>query len=33
MEASGAAPKQHGPMADEFLRVLKAIWTTNPIAG
>ena len=31
MEASGAAPKQHGPMADEFLQVLKAIWTTNPV--
>jgi len=31
MEASGAAPKNRGAMADEFLRVLKAIWTTDPV--
>src|ERR1700730_5740675 len=30
MDASGADMKQRGAMADEFLEVLKAIWTTNP---
>jgi len=23
--------KKRGAMADEFLQVLKAIWTTNPV--
>ena len=31
MDASGADMKQRGAMADEFLQVLKAIWTTNPV--
>jgi probable F420-dependent oxidoreductase len=31
MEAAGADMKQRGAMADEFLQVLKAIWTTNPV--
>jgi len=31
MDASGANMKQRGAMADEFLQVLKAIWTTNPV--
>jgi probable F420-dependent oxidoreductase len=31
MDAAGADMKQRGPMADEFLQVLKAIWTTNPV--
>src|SRR5215475_12391860 len=30
MDATGADMKQRGAMADEFLQVLKAIWTTNP---
>src|ERR1700722_7974875 len=30
MDAAGADMKQRGAMADEFLEVLKAIWTTNP---
>jgi probable F420-dependent oxidoreductase len=30
MEASGAVKGQRGAMADEFIQVLKAIWTTNP---
>jgi probable F420-dependent oxidoreductase len=30
MEATGADVKQRGPMANEFLQVLKAIWTQNP---
>ena len=30
MEAAGADMSQRGVMADEFLQVLKAIWTTNP---
>ncbi|HUK25132.1 MAG TPA: LLM class F420-dependent oxidoreductase [Terriglobales bacterium] len=30
MEASGGDMKQRGAMADEFIQVLKAIWTTNP---
>src|ERR1051326_4369015 len=31
MEATGADMKQRGPMADEFLQVLTAIWTKNPV--
>lgn len=31
MEATGADMKKRGAMADEFLQVLKAIWTTNPV--
>jgi probable F420-dependent oxidoreductase len=31
MEAVGANMKQRGARADEFLQVLKAIWTTNPV--
>jgi probable F420-dependent oxidoreductase len=31
MDATGADTKQRGAMADEFLQVLKAIWTTNPV--
>ncbi len=31
MDATGADMKQRGAMADEFLEVLKAIWTTNPV--
>lgn len=31
MDAAGADLKQRGAMADEFLQVLKAIWTTNPV--
>jgi alkanesulfonate monooxygenase SsuD/methylene tetrahydromethanopterin reductase-like flavin-dependent oxidoreductase (luciferase family) len=30
MDASGASMQQRGARADEFLQVLKAIWTTNP---
>src|SRR5262249_46693088 len=30
MQAANAPPKQHGAVADEFLQVLKAAWTTNP---
>jgi len=30
MEASGASMQQRGARADEFLQVLKAVWTTNP---
>ena len=30
MEAAGADMKRRGAMADEFLQVLKAIWTTDP---
>jgi probable F420-dependent oxidoreductase len=30
MQAAGADMRQRGAMADEFLAVLKAIWTTNP---
>src|ERR1700686_1362477 len=30
MDAAGADMKRRGAMADEFLQVLKAIWTTNP---
>jgi len=30
MDASGASMPQRGARADEFLQVLKAIWTTNP---
>jgi probable F420-dependent oxidoreductase len=30
MEAAGADMTKRGAMADEFLAVLKAIWTTNP---
>lgn len=31
MEAVGANMKARGAMADEFLQVLKAVWTTNPV--
>lgn len=31
MDAAGADMKKRGAMADEFLEVLKAIWTTNPV--
>jgi len=31
MDASGADITKRGAMADEFLQVLKAIWTTNPV--
>jgi probable F420-dependent oxidoreductase len=31
MDATGANMKQRGAVADEFLQVLKAIWTTNPV--
>jgi probable F420-dependent oxidoreductase len=30
MDATNANMRQRGAMADEFLQVLKAIWTTNP---
>ena len=30
MDATGADMKTRGAQADEFLQVLKAIWTTNP---
>ena len=31
MDATNADMTQRGAMADEFLQVLKAIWTTNPV--
>jgi probable F420-dependent oxidoreductase len=31
MDAAGADMKTRGARADEFLQVLKAIWTTNPV--
>jgi probable F420-dependent oxidoreductase len=31
MDAAGADMKERGARADEFLQVLKAIWTTNPV--
>ncbi|HZQ70276.1 MAG TPA: LLM class F420-dependent oxidoreductase [Terriglobales bacterium] len=31
MEAAGTELKDRGAKADEFLQVLKAIWTTNPV--
>jgi probable F420-dependent oxidoreductase len=31
MDATGADMKTRGARADEFLQVLKAIWTTNPV--
>lgn len=31
MDATGANMKERGARADEFLEVLKAIWTTNPV--
>ena len=31
MDATGADITKRGAMADEFLQVLKAIWTTNPV--
>jgi probable F420-dependent oxidoreductase len=31
MEAAGAPMAHRGAMADEFLQVLKAIWTTDPV--
>ena len=31
MDAANANMKTRGVMADEFLQVLKAIWTTNPV--
>ena len=30
-EAAGASMKGRGKLADEFIRVLKAIWTTDPV--
>ena len=30
-DAAGAAMKRRGKMADEFIAVLKAIWTTDPV--
>src|SRR6266436_5476161 len=32
LDATGADMKNRGAMADEFLQVLKAIWTTDPVA-
>ena len=31
MDATGADMTKRGAMADEFLQVIKAIWTTNPV--
>lgn len=31
MDATGADMKKRGAMADEFIQVLKAIWSTNPV--
>lgn len=31
MDATGASMQQRGARADEFLQVLKAIWTSNPV--
>jgi probable F420-dependent oxidoreductase len=31
MDATGADMKKRGAMADEFLQVLKAVWTQNPV--
>ena len=31
MDATGADTTKRGAMADEFLQVLKTIWTTNPV--
>jgi len=31
MEATGADMTKRGAMADEFIQVLKTIWTTNPV--
>jgi alkanesulfonate monooxygenase SsuD/methylene tetrahydromethanopterin reductase-like flavin-dependent oxidoreductase (luciferase family) len=31
MDATGANMKDRGALADEFLQVLKAIWTTDPV--
>lgn len=31
MDATGANMKQRGAVADEFLQVLKAVWTQNPV--
>jgi probable F420-dependent oxidoreductase len=31
MDATGAEMKNRGAMADEFLKALKAIWTTDPV--
>jgi probable F420-dependent oxidoreductase len=31
MDAMGADMKKRGAMADEFLPVLKAVWTSNPV--
>ncbi len=31
MEATGAPPKGLGKRADEFMEVLKAVWTTDPV--
>jgi len=30
-EAAGADPRRRGRRADEFLQVLKAVWTTDPV--
>jgi len=31
MDATGGNMKQRGAMADEFLQVIKAVWTQNPV--
>ena len=31
MDAAGANMKERGARADEFLQLLKTIWTTNPV--
>jgi alkanesulfonate monooxygenase SsuD/methylene tetrahydromethanopterin reductase-like flavin-dependent oxidoreductase (luciferase family) len=31
MDSTGANIKERGPMADEFLQILTAIWTQNPV--
>ncbi len=31
LEAAGARRQERGPRADEFLQVLKTIWTTDPV--
>lgn len=31
MDATGASMKERGARADEFIQVLKTIWTTNPV--
>jgi alkanesulfonate monooxygenase SsuD/methylene tetrahydromethanopterin reductase-like flavin-dependent oxidoreductase (luciferase family) len=31
LDSTGANMKERGPMADEFLQILTAIWTQNPV--